>query len=662
MLSLFDDIRDSLMPLKSGDFGFFSVEYHDDEDEQALKEKAVKGENYREEVDQATSDEDLHRTRTLIDMLQGAISAREALVRKQMAQGRTVTFKESGLQGYSIGRLALEPYPDQLLAQEGLEAFDLHFHRRVDLTDLLPDQHKMGAPAERDPSFSEYGYYPNLNPYYYGDYSSSAGEGALETRSPARPQQPKVKPPKMQVRWQLQPPKTQVRSVESVEAENVAIQPYDYYYDYYYTESEGSEDCGPPQAGNSSRAAVPYAAAASSAASVRYHPLAADKLPATRASAHKLSDSRKTKAPAQTTLRCASQVRLVTPAPQIQSAKRAPPNSSVRDAFSDEEKVAYVQYGYETASPNTEEEIEAYVYEYEEYSDSARQDLNDHPLNVEQTLYDIATNASTAPPPPSSLQSPPADFAHREHASRQSAHAALARSRRVQEAFKVGVGSPEAQLLLAQEEIEAYVYEYEEYSDSARQDLNNRPLNVEQTLYDIATNASTAPPPPSSLVQAAPQSPPADLAPTSSPPPSSTPVSPPSPSASSGSYYSFYVLAPTSAPPNSSLVEAALQRPPADGWSHLCSPSLYVSAPTSAPPNSSLVQAAPQSPPADLAPTSAPPPSSTPVPPPSPAASSSSYSSSYYSGIYDSNEEGSDDVPYAVVTAVTPAGWERFTL
>jgi len=332
MLSLFDDIRDSLMPLKSGDFGFFSVEYHDDEDEQALKEKAVKGENYREEVDQATSDEDLHRTRTLIDMLQGAISAREALVRKQMAQGRTVTFKESGLQGYSIGRLALEPYPDQLLAQEGLEAFDLHFHRRVDLTDLLPDQHKMGAPAERDPSFSEYGYYPNLNPYYYGDYSSSAGEGALETRSPARPQQPKVKPPKMQVRWQLQPPKTQVRSVESVEAENVAIQPYDYYYDYYYTESEGSEDCGPPQAGNSSRAAVPYAAAASSAASVRYHPLAADKLPATRASAHKLSDSRKTKAPAQTTLRCASQVRLVTPAPQIQSAKRAPPNSSVRDA------------------------------------------------------------------------------------------------------------------------------------------------------------------------------------------------------------------------------------------------------------------------------------------------------------------------------------------
>jgi len=512
LFNVFDDMHDSLMPLMSGDFGFFGVEYHDnDEEDQALKETGRKGEGNEEEVVQASSDEDLHRTRILIEMLQGAIDARETKLREEMAQGRirTVTFKGSGVpplpqqHGQPIGRLALEPYPDQLLAREGLEAFDLHMHRRIDMTDLLPDLLEMGAPDnnhERDQNVSEeYAYYseyyseqqakPDLNPkpnppaYYYEDYPSSAGEGALETRSPAGPQQPKTQvqqsqqvreatrrglmaPPTLQVqqaqpKMQVHPPKTQVRSVESVEAQNDVIDSYSYSYEYIEpTSSEGSEARGPPRAGNSSRAAVPYATAASSAAS-------ADKSPATRASAHALYDG---KAPA-TTLRSTSQVRSVTPSPQIESAERAPQNNSVSDASSDDEKVEYVQYGYTTTS--NDEEIEAYVYEYEysDRQDSDRRALSDRLLNIEQTLHDMVTTGSAAPPPLSSQlqaapQRPPADFAPSTSAPPPSSQLQAADSPRIPAtgrsllpAASVSPPSPAASS-------ESYYYSDEEGSDT----------------------------------------------------------------------------------------------------------------------------------------------------------------------------------------------------
>jgi len=126
MFSIFNDMNDSLMPIKSGDFGFFSIEFHNEDEDQVLlaeKETAAKA----AEVAPTSSDINaVQRSQALIELLQGAIEQREMLVRELMA-GRTASFQNGSME-------SLPPPPPQ---QQGVA---LHQRRHVDMTDLLPDK------------------------------------------------------------------------------------------------------------------------------------------------------------------------------------------------------------------------------------------------------------------------------------------------------------------------------------------------------------------------------------------------------------------------------------------------------------------------------------------------------------------------------------------
>lgn len=149
MLSFFNDMSDSLMPIKSGDFGFFSIESGDEDGGQVLAENVTKETVAKAaEVVPTSSDSNAaQRSQALIELLQRAIEQREMFVH-ELTAGRTVAFQNGSMQsppppqppqqhGSLNGRLLAGPDSDQQLAQEGAS---LHRRRHVDMTDLLPDK------------------------------------------------------------------------------------------------------------------------------------------------------------------------------------------------------------------------------------------------------------------------------------------------------------------------------------------------------------------------------------------------------------------------------------------------------------------------------------------------------------------------------------------
>ena len=161
---MLDDFFDSLRPLKSGDFGFFAIEY---EDEDSLPEQKTDGSDKTANIaDQAiglahTKEE--QRVRETINLVMAGIKERERALAamgdegsvygrhvgkldRQHTNGATIgaqMIADSRITG-QVGRLAIAPMTDQALAREDLGAWDLAI-ARIDMSDLLPDEVCVGS-------------------------------------------------------------------------------------------------------------------------------------------------------------------------------------------------------------------------------------------------------------------------------------------------------------------------------------------------------------------------------------------------------------------------------------------------------------------------------------------------------------------------------------